>query len=176
MEKVALSELDLAKRWGISPKTLQRWRCEGRGPRYLKLSKRVVYTTKTAHSSWNAESAAIRSHLVDTYERLDTQVAIAFGVESLPALREEFGLDRDDILEPKRLFDISYSEWLHRSISLAIGVCVGRWYCPEDANVAALPPEAVFSTIRKPPGRSIGGFARHCAGAGDPPALAQRLE
>lgn len=43
MEKIALSETDLAKRWGISPKTLQRWRCEGRGPRYLKLSKRVVY-------------------------------------------------------------------------------------------------------------------------------------
>ncbi|MGI2324731.1 MULTISPECIES: hypothetical protein [unclassified Methylococcus] len=26
-----------------SPKTLQRWRSEGRGPRYLKLSKRVSY-------------------------------------------------------------------------------------------------------------------------------------
>jgi hypothetical protein len=27
----------------VSPKTLQRWRTEGRGPRYLKLSKRVTY-------------------------------------------------------------------------------------------------------------------------------------
>jgi predicted DNA-binding transcriptional regulator AlpA len=43
MEKVAYNEVELAKRWGISPKTLQRWRSEGRGPRYLKLSKRVVY-------------------------------------------------------------------------------------------------------------------------------------
>lgn len=43
MEKVAYNETELAKRWGISPKTLQRWRSEGRGPRYLKLSKRVVY-------------------------------------------------------------------------------------------------------------------------------------
>ena len=27
-----LSEADLASRWGMSPKTLQRWRMEGRGP------------------------------------------------------------------------------------------------------------------------------------------------
>ena len=43
MEKVVLSENELAQHWGVSPKTLQRWRTEGRGPRYLKLSKRVVY-------------------------------------------------------------------------------------------------------------------------------------
>jgi transposase-like protein len=29
MEKVAYNESELAKRWGISPKTLQRWRSEG---------------------------------------------------------------------------------------------------------------------------------------------------
>ena len=38
-----LSEIELAQRWGVSPKTLQRWRTEGRGPQYLKLSKRVTY-------------------------------------------------------------------------------------------------------------------------------------
>lgn len=43
MEKLVLSENELAQHWGVSPKTLQRWRTEGRGPRYLKLSKRVVY-------------------------------------------------------------------------------------------------------------------------------------
>ena len=42
-ERRVLSEIELAQRWGVSPKTLQRWRCEGRGPRYLKLSKRVTY-------------------------------------------------------------------------------------------------------------------------------------
>ena len=41
--KIALNENELATRWGISPKTLQRWRCEGRGPKYFKLSKRVSY-------------------------------------------------------------------------------------------------------------------------------------
>lgn len=42
-ERRVLTENELANRWGISPKTLQRWRTEGRGPHYMKLSKRVVY-------------------------------------------------------------------------------------------------------------------------------------
>lgn len=42
-ERRVLSETELAHRWGVSPKTLQRWRTEGRGPKYLKLSKRVTY-------------------------------------------------------------------------------------------------------------------------------------
>ena len=43
MIKLNFNERDLAERWGVSPKTLQRWRSEGRGPMYLKLSKRVIY-------------------------------------------------------------------------------------------------------------------------------------
>jgi predicted DNA-binding transcriptional regulator AlpA len=42
-ERRVLNEQELAQRWGMSHKTLQRWRNEGRGPRYLKLSKRVSY-------------------------------------------------------------------------------------------------------------------------------------
>ena len=38
-----LNENELAQRWGVSPKTLQRRRSEDRGPRYPKLSKRVSY-------------------------------------------------------------------------------------------------------------------------------------
>ena len=45
-DRRVLNENELAQRWGISPKTLQRWRCEGRGPKYLKLSKRVSYTAR----------------------------------------------------------------------------------------------------------------------------------
>ena len=43
MTEPAFTETELALRWNISIKTLQRWRSEGRGPRYLKLSKRVSY-------------------------------------------------------------------------------------------------------------------------------------
>ena len=42
-DRRVLNENELAQRWGVSPKTLQRGRSEGRGPRDLKLSKRVGY-------------------------------------------------------------------------------------------------------------------------------------
>jgi hypothetical protein len=33
----------LAERWRISSRTLEQWRWQGRGPRYLKIGGRVVY-------------------------------------------------------------------------------------------------------------------------------------
>ncbi len=33
----------LARRWAMSPRTLERWRWTGGGPRYLKVGKRIVY-------------------------------------------------------------------------------------------------------------------------------------
>ena len=39
----AFTETELARRWNISAKTLQRWRCEDAGPPYIKLSKAVRY-------------------------------------------------------------------------------------------------------------------------------------
>ena len=38
-----LSQRALAERWGISPRTLERWRWVGQGPRFLKLGHRVAY-------------------------------------------------------------------------------------------------------------------------------------
>jgi hypothetical protein len=38
-----LNQLDLARRWAISPRTLERWRWTGEGPRYIKLVGRIVY-------------------------------------------------------------------------------------------------------------------------------------
>ena len=37
------SEAELAQRWGMSPKTLTRWRGMGRGPVFNKFSKKVAY-------------------------------------------------------------------------------------------------------------------------------------
>jgi len=39
----AFTETELARRWNVSIKTLQRWRSEGVGPPYIKLSKAVRY-------------------------------------------------------------------------------------------------------------------------------------
>jgi len=38
-----LNQKQLAERWGISPKTLERWRWLGQGPKFLKLGGRIAY-------------------------------------------------------------------------------------------------------------------------------------
>src|SRR5687767_12358626 len=38
-----LNQIELARRWTLSARTLERWRCAGEGPRYLKIGGRVVY-------------------------------------------------------------------------------------------------------------------------------------
>jgi hypothetical protein len=36
-------QIELARRWKLSPRTLERWRWLGQGPRHLKIGGRVVY-------------------------------------------------------------------------------------------------------------------------------------
>jgi hypothetical protein len=43
MSETCLNQIDLARRWKISPRTLERWRWLREGPRYLKLGGRVLY-------------------------------------------------------------------------------------------------------------------------------------
>jgi predicted site-specific integrase-resolvase len=38
-----LNQVELSRRWSISPRTLERWRWTGQGPRFLKIGGRVVY-------------------------------------------------------------------------------------------------------------------------------------
>jgi hypothetical protein len=37
------NQVELSRRWRLSPRTLERWRFQGTGPRYLKVGGRVVY-------------------------------------------------------------------------------------------------------------------------------------
>lgn len=41
--RIALDENELAMRWGLSVKTLRRWRQESLGPVFCKLGSRVTY-------------------------------------------------------------------------------------------------------------------------------------
>ncbi|MDE2029182.1 MAG: helix-turn-helix domain-containing protein [Alphaproteobacteria bacterium] len=43
MEEIHFNVYQLAKRWGLSPDTLDRWRQRGKGPRFLKIGGHVVY-------------------------------------------------------------------------------------------------------------------------------------
>jgi hypothetical protein len=38
-----LNQAELARRWKLSPRTLERWRWLGQGPRFMKLGGRVAY-------------------------------------------------------------------------------------------------------------------------------------
>ena len=38
-----LNQVDLSRRWKISPRTLERWRWAGCGPRYIKVGGRGIY-------------------------------------------------------------------------------------------------------------------------------------
>ena len=103
MKKVAINEQELSERWGISPKTLQRWRSEGRGPRYLKLSKRVTYLVEeiqafemeSMHSAtWEKGSDVVLSkdpNLMTAKEVADT-TSIPMYVLTHPRVRESLGL------------------------------------------------------------------------------------
>lgn len=43
MEVIHFNQRQLAARWDISEATLERWRSEGIGPKFLKLCGRVLY-------------------------------------------------------------------------------------------------------------------------------------
>ena len=43
METKHLDQTHLARRWNISPRTLERWRWLKQGPTYLKLGGRIIY-------------------------------------------------------------------------------------------------------------------------------------
>ena len=43
MEVVHLNQKQLAARWHLSEACLERWRCEGIGPKYLKFRGRALY-------------------------------------------------------------------------------------------------------------------------------------
>ena len=42
-QKHCLNQKELARRWGISHRTLERWRYSGQGPTFLKLGGRGLY-------------------------------------------------------------------------------------------------------------------------------------
>lgn len=43
MQQKHLNQKELARRWNISHRTLERWRYIGQGPAFLKLGGRVLY-------------------------------------------------------------------------------------------------------------------------------------
>ncbi len=61
MSVTHLNQVELAARWKISPRTLERWRWTGDGPAFIKIGGRVVY----------------RLEDVETYERTQLRASTA---------------------------------------------------------------------------------------------------
>jgi hypothetical protein len=53
-----LNQEQLARRWSISPRTLERWRWLRQGPRYLKIGGRVVYRLNDIEVYENSQAHA----------------------------------------------------------------------------------------------------------------------
>ena len=49
-----LNQYELARRWRLSPRTLERWRWIGDGPDFLKIGGRVVYRLEDVER-WEAD-------------------------------------------------------------------------------------------------------------------------
>jgi hypothetical protein len=60
-----LTQADLAARWLCSPRTIERWRQDGKGPLYLKPRGRVVYRLSDVEA-W--ELSRLRSGTKDAEE------------------------------------------------------------------------------------------------------------
>ena len=59
MTTIHLSQTDLAIRWRMSPRTLERWRFTGEGPQFIKLGGRVVYRLEDIEASKSARSGSL---------------------------------------------------------------------------------------------------------------------
>jgi len=61
-----LNQIDLARRWSISPRTLERWRWLGQGPRYIKIGGRVVYRVEEVEVFEAQQTRASTSEIPET--------------------------------------------------------------------------------------------------------------
>lgn len=48
-----LNQIDVSRRWCLSPRTLERWRWLGVGPKFLKIGGKVLYRLEDIESYEN---------------------------------------------------------------------------------------------------------------------------
>ena len=67
-----LNQIELSRRWNISPRTLERWRWTGEGPSFVKLGGRVVYRLEDIEAF---EADQLRKNTIDVNAASGTAVA-----------------------------------------------------------------------------------------------------
>ena len=73
MDREYLSQRQLADRWQISPKTLERWRWLNQGLPYVKIGNRILYRV-----------AAVESFEAQNTQEVDTSTPITIPRKSRP--------------------------------------------------------------------------------------------
>ena len=67
MSQVYLHQQELADRWRISPRTLERWRWRKSGPSYHKIGGRVVYAVDDVEAYERRRRAEINSGILGNW-------------------------------------------------------------------------------------------------------------
>lgn len=80
-----------------------------------------------AYEAWKSWASAVADDLVADYAAIDEIVAGLLDVDALPAVRETFSLEIADVLQPTRLLEVSWEDWLTRCVSVAMGAVFGKW-------------------------------------------------
>lgn len=62
-----LHQHELAERWRISPRTLERWRWRKTGPSYIKLGGRVVYAVSDVEAYERRHRAETHSSILGSW-------------------------------------------------------------------------------------------------------------
>jgi hypothetical protein len=65
-----LDQNGLAERWRVSGRTLEQWRWQGKGPRYLKIGGRVVYRVEDVEAF---EAANLHVNTIGPIDERDVQ-------------------------------------------------------------------------------------------------------
>ena len=97
-----INQVELSRRWRLSPRTLERWRCQGTGPQYLKVGGRVVYRLADIEAY---EAAQLRATSDDANHPARRAAPAGAGVSVV-------SMARPIRIQPPRLSEIELCAWI----------------------------------------------------------------
>jgi hypothetical protein len=92
-----VTESELAKRWGVTTRTLQSWRKTGQGPAYVRLGPRKVFYRQDAIDAYELEATvnkkpgwkATIKRAASALDMLAAKATTSKARDTLVALRDE---------------------------------------------------------------------------------------
>ena len=97
-----INQVELSRRWRLSPRTLERWRYQGTGPQFLKVGGRVVYRLADIEAF---EAEQLRATGATTGPPADRAAPAGAGVSVV-------SMARPIRIQPPRLSEIELCAWI----------------------------------------------------------------